>query len=129
MRDRYQEFVDRGVAIAAIGMGRPDMAAFFKNEFDIPFTLLVDQEQKTYQAVQIKRGNQWDVVGPQVWLRYAKGLLSGKGVALPKQDVLQMGGVAVVDECGRVLFIHRGENSADNAPVEKLLDALPTPTT
>ncbi|MEA2497758.1 MAG: hypothetical protein QOH26_163 [Actinomycetota bacterium] len=126
MRGEYEEFQARGADIAAIGMGRPEMAAYFRDQFEIPFPLLVDHEQATYRAVEIRRGNQWEVAGPQVWIRYAKGLLTGKGVALPKQDVLQMGGVAVVDTDGKILFMHRGETSADNAPVEELLDALPT---
>ena len=125
MRGDYDEFQSRGAEIAAIGMGRPDMAAYFKEQFEIPFRLLVDQDQATYRAVEIRRGNQWEVAGPHVWLRYAKGLLTGKGVSFPKQDPLQMGGVAVVETDGKVLFMHRGETSADNAPVEKLLEALP----
>jgi hypothetical protein len=125
LRDDQEEFQKRGAHVAAIGMGRPDMAAHFKKEFEIPFTLLVDHDQETYKTVEIKRGSQWEVAGPRVWGRYAKGLLTGKGVALPKQDVLQLGGVAVVDTKGKVLFLHRSETSADNAPVEKLLEALP----
>ena len=125
MRGDHAEFEARGANVAAIGMGRPDMAAHFKDEFEIPFTLLVDHDKQTYKTVEIKQGTHWQVAGPQVWARYAKGLLTGKGVALPKQDPLQLGGVAVVDTDGEVLFLHRSGDSADNAPVEKLLDALP----
>ena len=124
MRDREEEIEATGTKVVAIGMGRPDMAAFFRDQFDIPFTLLVDHEKQTYRALQIKKGTWFDVSGPQNWARFAKAFLSGKGVAKPEQDPLQMGGVAVVQQGGRISFIHRSEASADNLPIDDLLEEL-----
>jgi peroxiredoxin len=113
------------VAITAIGMGRPNVAAYFKKEFDVPFRLLVDHDQETYKAINMKRGNLWEVAGPHVWFRFAKGILTGKGGKIAKEDVLQMGGVIVVDRGGKVRFEYRGEHAADNVPVADVLAALP----
>lgn len=101
------------------------MAAYFREEFNIPFRLLIDHDQETYKALDIKRGTVVDLMGPAVWYRFAKGVVSGKGMAVAKQDVLQMGGVIVVDKGGEVLFEHRSQTSADNAPVSEVLAALP----
>ena len=110
--------------MVAIGMGRPDMAAFFREQFDIPFTLLVDEHKETYKALGIKKGNWLQVSGPQHWPRFAKAFLSGHGGALPEQDALQMGGIAVVEPGGEVGFIHRSEDSGDNLPIDDLLVEL-----
>ena len=110
--------------MVAIGMGHPDMAAFFRDQFDIPFTLLVDQEKETYKALGIQRGTWFQISGPQNWPRFARAFLSGKGVAKPEQDVLQLGGLAVVEPGGEISFIHRSEASSDNLPIDDLLEEL-----
>jgi hypothetical protein len=124
LRDRHQEFTQAGAKVVTIGMGIPEMAADFRDKQDIPYLLLVDRTKETYRALEMKRGSFMDVAGPQVWLRGAKGLLTGKGAAMPKQDPYQIGGAAVVDKGGEIKFLHRGERSDDTVPVDKLLDAL-----
>lgn len=125
MRGRYGEFQQKGAEVAAIGMGVPEMAADFRDKQDVPFPLLVDRTKETYRALEMKRGTLWEVAGPPVWLRYAKGMLSGHGVAKPKQDPLQMGGVLVVERGGDVLYEFRSSTSSDNPPVDEVLAALP----
>ena len=110
--------------MVAIGMGRPDMAAYFRDQFDVPFTLLVDHDKETYKALGIKRGNWFQVSGPQNWPRFARAFLSGQGVAKPEQDVLQMGGLAIVEPGGEVSFIFRSEASSDNLPIDDLLEEM-----
>jgi peroxiredoxin len=124
LRDRYEEFAKRGADVVAIGMGVPEMAADFRDKQDIPFRLLVDNTKETYRVLEMKKGSLLDVVGPGVWLRGARGILSGKGAAMPKQDPYQMGGAVVVDKGGEVKFVHRGQHAPDTAPVDKLLAAL-----
>jgi peroxiredoxin len=125
LSDRREEFDAKGAGIVAIGMGNPAMAAHFRDERDVPFPLIVDHEKQTYRALEMKRGNLWDMVGPHNWARYAKGLLAGHGVSPPKQDPAQMGGVVVVDPGGKIRYVHRGEIPADNPMVDEVLEALP----
>jgi peroxiredoxin len=121
LRGSYGDFKAKGADVVAIGMGRPDMAADFRDKQAIPFRLLVDHDKETYRLLEMKRGGLMDVVGPAVWWRGAKGILSGHGVATPKQDPYQMGGVAVVAAGGEISYIHRSEEASDNIPVEDLL--------
>ncbi len=125
MSGRYSEFTTKGAQVAAIGMGIPDMAADFREKQNVPFPLLVDRTKQTYRALEMKRGNLWEVMGPPNWPRYIKGMLSGHGVDKPKQDPLQMGGVLVVDRGGRVVYEFRSSVAAENPPVEEVLAALP----
>jgi hypothetical protein len=125
LRDRAEDFVAADVDVTAIGMGRPDMAAHFRDSQEVPFRLLVDHDRETYKALGLPRANLMQVAGPTVWVRAAKGLLTGKGVAPAKQDPFQLGGTVVVDVGGSVLFLHRSTDASDNAAIDDVLGALP----
>ena len=125
MSAREQEFTAKGARLAAIGMGIPEMAAHFRDTQDVRFPLLVDRTKQTYRALEMKRGNLWDVVGPKNWLRYAKGIATGHGVAKPEQDPLQMGGVIVADRGGEVRYMFRSSAAAENPTVDEVLAAVP----
>jgi peroxiredoxin len=124
LRDHYDDIRSLGADVVAIGLGRPDMAAYFRDEFDIPFRLFVDPEKRSYKLLKLRRSGLSGVVGPAVWMRGAQSLLKGRGIAKPRQDPLQLGGVVVIDTVGQVSFVHRADDSSDNVPIEKLLDAL-----
>ena len=123
MRDRYDEFKERGIDVVAIGMGIPGMAAHFRDEQKIPFPLLVDHNKQTYRALGIKRTGAWNVYGPPVWVKGIRSILA-YGNKIPKQDPFQLGGVVVADKGGEVLFVHRATASSDNAPVDRILAAV-----
>lgn len=124
MRDRFDELSATGANFAAIGMGRVDMAAYFRDEFQIPFPLLVDHKRETYRALDIRRGTWWDVVGPHMWLDFTKRLIKGQASTKVQNDPLQLGGLAIVEPGGSIRKIHRAGNPADNMPVDELLALL-----
>ncbi len=105
-------------------MGWPAAAAAFREEQGIPFPLLVDQERKTYRALDIKRASLFNVAGPHLWGRAVGNILSGKRQSRPRQDALQLGGAVVVAPGGRLIYEHRAVTSADNAPTSELLAAV-----
>ena len=124
MRDEHDEIKGLGAEVVAIGMGRPDMAADFAEKSDIPFLLLVDHDRQTYRALEIKRGSPWDVLGPAVWIRGIKGIVQGHGAAPAKQDVMQMGGTAIVEQGGTIRYLHRSDGASDNLPVAEIMEQL-----
>ena len=102
------------------------MAAHFRDERGVAFPLIVDRTKETYRALEMKRGNLWDVTGPQNWGRFAKGMVTGHGVDLrPKQDPLQMGGAIVVDAGGNIRYTFRSSAAKETPDIEELLAALP----
>lgn len=125
MSGREHEFTAKGTRLAAIGMGIPEMAADFREKQDIDFPLLVDRTKQTYRALEMKRGNLWDVAGPKNWVRFAKGMASGHGVDKPKQDPLQMGGVIVAEPGGKVRYVFRASAAAENPSLDEVLAAVP----
>lgn len=106
-------------------MGRVDMAAHFRDEFDIPFTLLVDHDRLTYRALEIKRGTLWDVMGPHMWWDFTRRLLKGQAPKGVQADPLQLGGLAVISTTGTIEKLHRADDPADNLPIDDLLKLLP----
>lgn len=124
LRDRYEEIERTGGGVAAIGMGRVEMAAHFRDEFEIPFPLLVDADASSYRLLEMKRGSLWDVVGPHMWMDFSKRLMKGQAPKGIQGDALQMGGVAVIETDGRISHTHRARNPADDLPVDELLRLL-----
>ena len=126
MRRRYDEIKAKGAEVVAVGMGFPELAAEFRTKFRIPFPLLVDHGRVTYKSVGLARGSFNDVMGPAVVAKGAVEFVKGNLQALPPKgtDRMQLGGVAVVDKGGEVLLVHRSKTSADNIPVDTILEAL-----
>lgn len=105
-----------------IGMGASETARRFKEEFSLPFTVLVDKKRESYRMLGLKRGSISEVMGPRVWAKGIKSLAKhGQGV--PKEDPYQLGGVAIVKD-GKVSFVHCSETSSDNLSIDTLLEAL-----
>ena len=113
-----------GADVVAIGLGRPEMAADFRDEFGIQFRLFVDPEKRSYKLLRMQRSGWSGVAGPAVWKRGAQSLLKGRGIAPPKQDPKQLGGAVVIDTEGDITFVHRAKDSSDIVPMELVLDAL-----
>lgn len=124
MRDRYPELEERGVNVAAVGMGWPAMAANFKQEQSIPFTLLVDHDRLTYKALKFGRSSAWNVYGPPVWIEGIKSI-ARFGNRFPKQDPFQLGGIVVADKGGEIRYTFRAKASSHIAPLNKVIAALP----
>ena len=123
MRDHHEEFTATGARVVAIGMGWPEMAAHFKREFDIPFTLLVDHDRETYRALGLTRANPWNVYGPPVWIEGIRSILN-HGNKIPKQDPFQLGGAVVAEKGGEILFVYRSKASSDVPPVDRLISIV-----
>jgi peroxiredoxin len=126
LRTRYDDIKAKGAEMVSIGMGWPAAAADFREQQDVPFPLIVDHTKETYRALEMKRGNIWEVAGPPVWLRFAKAFLSGHGVQpMAKEDPLQMGGVIVADSGGEIVYRYVSSAASDNPPTDEVIAAIP----
>jgi peroxiredoxin len=123
LRDRYNEFTARGAQVVVIGMGDVADAAAFGRQHHIPFPLLVDSTKKSYVAVNLHRVGWAHLIGPEVWTRGLRSI-TRHGAGLPKQDVRQLGGAAVINADGTIGYLHRARSSADNSTVDDLLQRL-----
>lgn len=107
-------------------MGWPAAAADFREQFQVPFPVLIDHTKETYRALEFERGTMWQILGPPVWIRAARSFLSGHGVTpRPKQDPLQLGGVIVTEKGGDIRYSYASKTSSDNPPTDEVIAALP----
>ena len=126
MRTRYDEIKEKGAELVSIGMGWPAAAADFREQYEVPFPLIVDHTKETYRALEMGRGSLWQILGPPVWIRSVRSLLAGHGMtSKPKQDPLQLGGVVVADKGGDVVYRYASKISSDNPPTDEVIAAIP----
>ncbi len=109
-----------------IGLGRPDQAGWFREQWDLPFEVVVAPDRSAHKAYGLRRGKVNQITGPAVWLPWVRNQLSGK----PQKawggmgDVAQLPGTFVVDTGGVVRYTHRGKRSNDIASNDEVLAAI-----
>ena len=126
MRDDRERFAESGATISLIALGPHTRAQLFCDERHIPFECLSDPSQDAYRAFGLERGNNRQLFGPQLLLKYARALLR-RDVEVAKlsgDDYRQMPGVFVIDRTGVIRYAHRNRDVADNPPNDELLEAL-----
>lgn len=129
LRREYTRFQAAGLEIFAVGMGTPARTKRFRKEWQLPFPVLADPRRKAYQFYGLMR-----VDFRQISAHGAGGAARGVarhgvgvaryGVAVsPDQDMLQLGGVFIVDTEGIIRYAHRARQTFDNPSPGELLRA------
>jgi hypothetical protein len=127
-----EEFERRGAQLVAVGQGSEAETARYCSEHAQGFPCLGDPERAGYRALGLARGGWWStVLKPFVTdTRESLRLVRNADLAasqLESSDVLQMGGVAIVDRDGVMRFLHVAETTADipsNPEIYAALDGL-----
>jgi alkyl-hydroperoxide reductase/thiol specific antioxidant family protein len=119
-----EELATTGGEVVLVGLGAPAQAAEFKRETGVPFRLLVSPDKAAYRAMDLKRGSNWDVLGPRALAAVPRAVSGGGSWRRPRQDWHQLGGAFVIAPGGRVVWAHRARHSGDNAPPEALVAAF-----
>jgi peroxiredoxin len=125
LRDDRGRFAAAGAAVALIGLGRPEHAASFCQQRDVPFACLTSPDRSAHLAYGLRRGSLNQVAGPAIWLPWLRNELTGKRQGRFGQgDPAQLPGTFVVGSDGVIRFAHRGRRSSDIPPNEEVLAAL-----
>lgn len=133
MREGLAEFEKRGARLVAVGQGSEEETARYCGEYARGFPCLGDPDRSSYRALGLRRGDWWSVVVKPFFtdtresLRLVRNADLGAS-QLEASDVLQLGGVAIVDRAGVLRFLHVAETTADipsNEEICAALDALP----
>ena len=124
MRDRYPEFVEKGIRVAVVGQGtHEDMQAFLETR-PVPFETFADPERAAYRLYNLPRGSARQVAyDPRVLRAGIAAAAEGHIVGVPMGDGMQLPGSFVIRE-GLVVYAHRGKLSSDTAPIDELLGAI-----
>jgi hypothetical protein len=113
----------RGAELVAVGCGRPDQAAQFREERGIEFPLYVDPELVAYRTAGLRRGLA-SSLSPKVFAHGLRALRKGHLQGATQGDPWQQGGAFVITPDDRVHFSHVSEEAGDHPEPAELLEAL-----
>ena len=107
-----------------VGQATPKHAAHYKRRYAPDLEILADSERKSYKAMGFPRASTSQLIGPK---SLAKGLVrgaQGAGLGRPIGDVAQLGGTALIQPDGKIVWTHVQQDASDNPSVEEILEAL-----
>ena len=92
-----------------------------KHHLGLRMTLLSDPSWRSHRAFGLVRGRLSEVMlAPASWRSYARAIGLGR-FHFPRQDILQLGGVALIVNGQQVVWLHRSQTSTDYAPPAEIL--------
>jgi hypothetical protein len=132
VQEGLDEFRSRGATVVAVGQGTGEQAVDYCKRFGAEFPCVGDPERSGYRAFSLARGNYWTVVFRDMIRRPIESLrlvsqADASGARLAATDVLQLGGVAILDAGGLLRSLYVAENPQDmpsNAGILAELDRL-----
>ena len=124
MRAHEHSFRERGAGLAAIGLGDAGYARRFREEADIGFPLLIDEERLAYRAAGLRNANLLHLLRSDNKTARNRARAGGHRQHKPGQNPFQLGGSFVFGPGDRDRYAHVSRTFGDNAPVEDLLGAL-----
>ena len=129
VHEHHAEIRARGAQVVAVTQGSGDEAARSCRMLKIGFPCLGDPDKALYRIFSLPRDGWWNVTA-EPFLRAPRIAFdrirraSLKGSMMRHSDVLQLGGVALVDRSGVVRYLHRSRRTDDYPPTSELIAAL-----
>lgn len=126
MQNRLKEEYDGddSVVVALITFTNPENLAKHQQHLGLGFPVLSDPDRDVYRQFGFERGSVRRVWGLRTIRRYLQlGLQSMKGLRIPTEDTLQLGGDVVIGPDGRIRFLYRSEGPDDRPSVADLVAA------
>jgi peroxiredoxin len=112
---------ENGFSVVLVGLGTPDRAEAFKEQFSLTLPIICDPEKKLYQTYGLGRARVTGMASPAFWLRGLKTLSRGYTPGMPRDDVMQMPGVFLIDTSGSIRYAHYSKDPSDNPSIATLM--------
>jgi peroxiredoxin len=126
LRGRYDEFQRRGAEVVAVGTGSARYAAAFVADEDVPFPVLVDDDARAAQAASVRRVGFFRLLTDGRSREGTKrARAAGHRIHRTGKRVTQLGATFVIGPGEAVRYEHVDDHSADHAPIDEVLAALP----
>lgn len=120
MREAYPRIEALGAAVLAVGTGA-DFQARRLMERGSPFPCLVDPDRVLYQALGLGRVTARLLLDKRTYQAYWRGWRRGARQGRVTGDIRQLSGVALLDDEGGLIRLHRSTTMGDYPPVAELL--------
>ncbi len=130
MRGSYDEIRSRGAEVVAVGTGSVRHAAAFVADESVPFPVLVDDDARAARAASVRRVGFFRLLTDRRSREGAKrARAAGHRIHKAGRRVTQLGATFVIGPGEQLLYEHVDDHSADHAPLDQVLAALPTTAT
>jgi peroxiredoxin len=126
LRERYDEVTTKGAEVVAVGTGNVRYAESFVDDENVPFPVLVDDDARAARAASVvKLGFFKLLTDPRSKPGYKRARAAGHRIHRAGKRVTQLGATFVIGPGDDVRYEHLDEHSADHAPLDDVLAALP----
>lgn len=121
LRQDFSRIVAANLNLIVVAPNRPEAAQQFRAAHDFPFPIYADYARAAYRRYELGKMSLLHEFNPLTWLRNLKQL---RKVGAPKSsdaDMLQLGGVFIIDQSGRLRYTHVAEEASDNPTTDEVL--------
>ncbi len=125
LREHEQAFRDKGVRLAAIGLGDRHYARLFREETGITFPLLIDERREAYRAAGLRTASLLHLFRHDNATARKRARAAGHRQHRLGKNPFQLGGSFVFGPGNVDRYAHVSETFGDNASPAALLAALP----
>jgi peroxiredoxin len=127
LRGRYGEITERGAEVVAVGTGDLAYARRFVEDETVPFPVLVDDDGAAARAASVRKVNFATLLfDPRSMKGARQAHRAGFRVKKSGRRVNQLGATFVLGPGPIVRYEHVDVHTADHAPVDEVLAALPS---
>ena len=127
MRDAYHAVREAGGEVVAVGTGNAHFGRAFRDDYGIPYPVLIDEHARAARAAAIGRMSFVGMFHPASWPGTRRAWRAGHRIGASGKRVTQLGASFVVGPGPTLHFEHRNAHGADHPPLEALLAALRAP--
>ena len=118
-----QTLESHGVRVIIVGNGAPLFLKSFQDHVGRSVPIYTDPELVAYKALSLKRSYA-GAVDPRTLLKGIQAYGRGHRQGATKGDVLQLGGVLLVDTAGEIRYAYRSRYAGDHPAMAEVLDAV-----
>ena len=128
VQEELAAFETRGLQVIAVGQGTGEQAKSFCQQWGVAYPCLGDSRRNAYKVFALRRGNWWNVVLRGLLTKPVEAIsliakADMKGAQLPSTDVLQLAGIAIIDQQGIVRGLHRAQSPEDMPPAREVAES------
>ena len=102
-----------------------NFARHFRDEFQITFPLLVDEDSAAHRAANLPKANVFHLFRADNAASRKRAKAAGHRQTGIKKDPFQLGGSFVFAPGDRDLYVHISQTFGDIAPMSELIAAIP----
>ncbi|MGQ0824991.1 MAG: AhpC/TSA family protein [Actinomycetota bacterium] len=124
LRERHDEIRELGAEIVTIGTGNPQYAEAFVRDEQIPYLVLVDDDEAAARVAGVRSSSFIGLFNPRTWKTTRETMRRGHRIHRAGKRVTQLGATFVVGPGDVVHYSHVDADSTDHAPLDDVIEAL-----